>query len=147
MNLLEHEKQRLWEGRGMDRLILPKISKSPSPRSSPRLSRRNTSNDIIMRGTYNNDVTLKGTLNNDVTLKVPKHLYQDTGSSSTVVPSPGRTLAQEIKNDVTLEVPTLTRSDLSGIIPDVSCGSSAPAYSDEPYDSDDDLRVSMTLPR
>ena len=158
MNLLEHEKHKLWEGRGVDRLILPKIPNPPSPRSSPRLVRRNTSNDVLMRGTLNNDVTLRGELNHDVTLKVPKNNYQDAKSSSSLVSptstslvqelsSPNRSLVQELKNDITLEVPQLTTNDFSGIIPEISYGSSAPAYSDEPYDSDDDLRVSMTLPR
>ena len=144
MNLLEHEKHKLWEGRGVDRLILPKIPNSHSPKSSPRLARRNTSNDVLMRGTLNNDVTLRGTLNHDVTLKVPNH---DTNSSSGLVSSTSGSLVQELNNDVTLEVPQLVRSDFGGIIPEISYGSSAPAYSDEPYDSDDDLRVSMTLPR
>ena len=122
---MDLDKHRLWEGRVADRLILPKIPKSPSP----RLRRRNTSQDVIM----------KGTLNNDVTLKVPKNaLHENTYSNS-----------HELNNDVTLEVPTLIRTDFSGILPDAaSFGSSGSVYSaDEPYDSDDDLRVSMTLPR
>ena len=92
---------------------------------------------------------MKGTLNNDVSLKVPKNaLYENSYSDSSMVPSPNRALTHELNNDVTLEVPTLIRTDLSGIIPDASLGSSGSVYSaDEPYDSDDDLRVSMTLPR
>ena len=136
---MDLDKHRLWEGRVADRLILPRISNSPSPRSSPNLRRRNTSQDVIV----------KGTLNSDVTLKVPKNaLHENTSSNSGLVPSPNRGLTHELKNDVTLEVPALSRTDLSGIIPDASFGSSGSVYSvDDPYDSDDDLRVSMTLPR
>ena len=136
---MDLDKHRLWEGRVADRLILPRIPNSPSPRSSPNLRRRNTSRDVIV----------KGTLNSDVTLKVPKNaLHENTSSNSGLVPSPNRGLTHELKNDVTLEVPALSRTDLSGIIPDASFGSSGSVYSvDDPYDSDDDLRVSMTLPR
>ena len=136
---MDLDKHRLWEGRVADRLILPRIPNSPSPRSSPNLRRRNTSQDVI----------LKGTLNSDVTLKVPKNaLHENTSSNSGPVPSPNRGLTHELKNDVTLELPALSRTDLSGIIPDASFGSSGSVYSvDDPYDSDDDLRVSMTLPR
>ena len=138
MNVLELDKHRLWEGRGMDRLTLPSIPNSKSPRQSPRLTRWNTNRDLIMRGPVTNDVTLK----------VPTNIYHNISSDASLVSSSSRDSNQDLTADVTLEVPSLVKSDVSGNIPDVSCGTSGTPFSlDEPYDSDDDLRVSMTLPR
>ena len=140
MNVFDLDKHRLWDGKAVDRLILPRINNtntSPrtSPRPSPKLTRRNTSYDVIMRGPHNHDVTLK----------VPGFPRPNSPESNLVMGSSTRGIQEEARTEVTLEVPSL----MNGGGPDVTYGSSSGSGypMEEPYDSDDDLRVSMTLPR
>ncbi len=117
-------------------------SQDPSPRSSF------TSDGSSSRGSYSSDPRdpHRGPNPSDLTLRVPEGTQRTN--------SPDHSGSCDWRTDMTLAVPRLVRSDSGGnVVPAEAEGSggSAHAYSPDPddglYDSDDDLRVSMTLPR